>query len=61
MADYDEGASHQTVPLNGPTDHTAPLKGIIVCCTSVPDEKRVSLSNLHAIAPKALSLSATDL
>ena len=46
MADFgDEGLLFK-VPLNGPADPTAPLKGIVICCTSVPEEKRVRLSVL---------------
>ncbi|KAL2075597.1 hypothetical protein VTL71DRAFT_540 [Oculimacula yallundae] len=44
MAEYDENFSRQTVPLNGSTDVPAPLHGYVICCTSVPDEKRTQLA-----------------
>lgn len=42
MAGSDVNHSHQSIPLNGATDLSAPLSGCVICCTSVPDEKRVS-------------------
>ncbi|KAG4435803.1 hypothetical protein IFR05_008724 [Cadophora sp. M221] len=44
MAEYDGHVSHNTVPLNGPADVPAPLYGYVICCTSVPDEKRTQLA-----------------
>lgn len=51
MADI---APPKRVPLNESADLQLPLLGCVICCTSVPDEKRVSLSISHAgFHPKA--------
>jgi hypothetical protein len=42
MAGSGANQSHQVVTLNGAADLSAPLAGLVICCTSVPDEKRVS-------------------
>ncbi|CZT41048.1 related to S-M checkpoint control protein Rad4p [Rhynchosporium secalis] len=44
MAEHDGSVSHQTVPLNDSSDVHAPLHGYVICCTSVPDEKRTQLA-----------------
>jgi len=43
MAGAGANQSHQLVTLNGTADLSAPLAGLVICCTSVPDEKRVSI------------------
>jgi DNA replication regulator DPB11 len=42
MADSDANVSHRSVRLNGTDISSAPLADIVICCTSVPDEIRVS-------------------
>ncbi|PQE15681.1 BRCT domain-containing protein [Rutstroemia sp. NJR-2017a BBW] len=39
---------HDDAPTgeNAVQDHSAPLKGVIMCCTSVPDEKRTALASM---------------
>ncbi|KAH7342735.1 hypothetical protein BKA65DRAFT_552354 [Rhexocercosporidium sp. MPI-PUGE-AT-0058] len=65
MAEYDGDVSHQTVPLNGPADVPAPLYGYVICCTSVPDEKRTQLAEyakqMGAIHTYDLTLDVTHL
>jgi DNA replication regulator DPB11 len=42
MADSDANVLHRSVRLNGTDLSSAPLADIVICCTSVPDEIRVS-------------------
>lgn len=42
MANALTDSFHAESTSNGATDHSAPLKGYVICCTSVPDEQRVS-------------------
>lgn len=53
MADSDANVSHRSVRLNGTDLSSAPLADIVLCCTSVPDEIRVS-----ALLQAALSFSS---
>ncbi|KAH7419293.1 BRCT domain-containing protein [Cadophora sp. MPI-SDFR-AT-0126] len=65
MAEYDENVSRQTVPLNGSADVPAPLYGCVICCTSVPDEKRTQLAEyakqMGAVHTYDLTLDVTHL
>jgi DNA replication regulator DPB11 len=42
MPDSCANAAHQNVLLDSINDVSTPLVGTVICCTSVPDEKRVS-------------------
>ncbi|KUJ22125.1 uncharacterized protein LY89DRAFT_715108 [Mollisia scopiformis] len=44
MADIEGSASPKRVPLNESADLSAPLRGCVICCTSVPDEKRTEIA-----------------
>ncbi|CZR57313.1 related to S-M checkpoint control protein Rad4p [Phialocephala subalpina] len=44
MADCDGNASPKRIPLNESADLSAPLRGCVICCTSVPDEKRTEIA-----------------
>ncbi|KAH9216878.1 hypothetical protein DL95DRAFT_445016 [Leptodontidium sp. 2 PMI_412] len=65
MAEYDRHVSHNIVPLNGSADVPAPLYGYVICCTSVPDEKRTQLAEyakqMGAIHTYDLTLDVTHL
>ncbi|KAH8672514.1 BRCT domain-containing protein [Tricladium varicosporioides] len=65
MANSDTIASRKSIPLNESSDGTAPLAGCIICCTSVPDEKRTQLAEyaqqMGAIHRYDLTLDVTHL
>ncbi|PVH89654.1 hypothetical protein DL98DRAFT_444295 [Cadophora sp. DSE1049] len=65
MAEYDGNVSRQTIPLNGSADVPAPLYGCVICCTSVPDEKRTQLAEyakqMGAVHTYDLTLDVTHL
>jgi hypothetical protein len=42
MDDYNEHSTRRSVLVKDLTDVSEPLRGVVICCTSVPDEKRVS-------------------
>lgn len=42
MDGFDDHPTRQNVPVNGLNDVSEPLRGVVICCTSIPDEKRVS-------------------
>ncbi|KAK6581471.1 hypothetical protein PZA11_006162 [Diplocarpon coronariae] len=65
MAEYGGGASRQTVPLSTSDDVSRPLAGCVICCTSVPDEKRTQLAEyakqMGAVHTYDLTLEVTHL
>ncbi|TVY58436.1 S-M checkpoint control protein rad4 [Lachnellula cervina] len=40
MEDDGENYAHTSVPLNGPSDFSQPLAGVVLCCTSVSEDLR---------------------
>jgi len=44
MAASHQNDLHQVVPLNGAADLSAPMAGLVICCTQIPEEKRVGFS-----------------
>ncbi|KAE9372332.1 hypothetical protein N431DRAFT_483146 [Stipitochalara longipes BDJ] len=65
MAGSGAHQSHQLVTLNGAADLSTPLAGLVVCCTSVPDEKRTELAKyaeeMGAVHRYDLTLDVTHL
>ncbi|KAH6680556.1 BRCT domain-containing protein [Halenospora varia] len=65
MGNSDAIASRKSIPLNEASDGTAPLAGCVICCTSVPDEKRTQLAEyaqqMGAIHRYDLTLDVTHL
>ncbi|KAF8852303.1 BRCT domain-containing protein [Acephala macrosclerotiorum] len=65
MADNDGNASLKRIPLNEPADLSAPLRGCVICCTSVPDEKRTQIAKyaeqMGAVHRYDLTLDVTHL
>ncbi|KAF4624164.1 hypothetical protein G7Y89_g14009 [Cudoniella acicularis] len=65
MANADRYMSSRTVALNGLSDGTAPLEGLVICCTSVPEEKRTQFAEyavqMGAIHTLDLTLDVTHL
>ncbi|TVY35341.1 S-M checkpoint control protein [Lachnellula subtilissima] len=43
MEDDGENYAHTSVPLNGPSDFSQPLAGVVLCCTSVSEVLRTKL------------------
>jgi hypothetical protein len=50
---------HNENTSNGAIDPSAPLRGYVICCTSVPDEQRVS-DHQEAYSPQGKSMALTD-
>ncbi|RDL39505.1 uncharacterized protein BP5553_03845 [Venustampulla echinocandica] len=44
MSDDEAPQPRRKIPLNGASDLSAPLAGIIICCTSIPEEDRTKLA-----------------
>ncbi|PBP25377.1 BRCT domain-containing protein [Diplocarpon rosae] len=65
MADHDGTGSRQTIPFITSDDVSKPLAGCVICCTSVPDEKRTQLADyakqMGALHTYDLTLEVTHL
>ncbi|KAH8801594.1 BRCT domain-containing protein [Xylogone sp. PMI_703] len=48
MAAVNADNGHDEGSTSGAFDPSSPLKGLIICCTSVPDEKRVEITSMAA-------------
>lgn len=61
MAAIDTDGGHDEGPSNGAFDSSLPLKGVTICCTSIPDEKRVSPRlTIHILTNDNWATSADD-